>query len=128
MATRKLCAATLSGFSTVLSHPVRGKCLSGSIACRNGRSVASMVKKEKVSFVRLLERVLGIRYSVAVHVSQCSYLDQSGWWRRSWACRDTFMATSLTFKRGISLSIYLSPSVASEKKKTFARLYLTTAR
>lgn len=46
MATRKLCAATLSGFWTVLSHPVRGKCFSVSIACRKGKGVASMVKKK----------------------------------------------------------------------------------
>ncbi len=35
-ANRKLWLATLSGFSTVLNHPVRGKCLSAWIKCKNG--------------------------------------------------------------------------------------------
>lgn len=37
MATRKLCAATLSGFLMVRSHPVRGICLSASIAWRKSK-------------------------------------------------------------------------------------------
>ena len=35
-ANRKLWLATLSGFTTVLNHPVRGKCLSSCIKCKNG--------------------------------------------------------------------------------------------
>ena len=43
MATRWLWAATLSGCAIVLSHPVRGKCLSFSISWRNGSGVLSMM-------------------------------------------------------------------------------------
>jgi hypothetical protein len=63
MATRKLCSATLSTLSAllsnILSHPVRGKCFRVCIACRKGKGVASIVKSKRVEvFTKVLDRVL----------------------------------------------------------------------